>query len=501
LPKESLLGRIVVISNPNIAQLQLKGGFFNTFDDFKTKIASFLSDFNMRRDYRILQQKCGPNAFLFTGTLVATGTPQGTSDNPSGTIDEEAYISLVSRWNWIFEKSDTSPFLFSPSTYDVAFRPDFIPSLELERRILYQRFVDYFGPLNWKFGFGPYTLASIFTPSLDPPDQLLAQKSLDLQVKSSITAQIKSETEDFIKTKLVGDAASMEGPMGSSSERRLVLVSAMPFWPEWNATCVDAELEGGLMETDYVRTGSLSQKTSEDLLKTLNPLAIVSLATQAPRCTLVHKQTNTSQIMAVSYSDTSNNRFLNKIPSAIAKLGRSRRPGVLVLEARNASMISSSGTSSLLSSYDLQQPANTSFELNTIFFDTTTYMDMKGPYIWLVFLSVLGLMISVEAGSGSSSEFFATSYLVETCIAIAKFIWVSLILIIRRLYSACSKTPLKSCLLIDLESGVDSLRPFDQPPSRILRILALRFQITLEIMLICSTIVVPWCIFVMFHWM
>jgi hypothetical protein len=507
LPKESLLGRVVIISNPNLAKVELNGGFQNLFYDIRTRIDSFLSDFNMRRNYRILQEKCAPEAFLFSGTLIAPTSSDVSSDNPSGTIDEEAHLRLIKRWNWIFTKSENSKFLFSPSTADIAFQSAFNHANEVERRILYQRFVDFFGPLNWNYTMGPYNLASIFSPVLpiSSSQGLVDEFGVaieNLEARASINAQIASETEAFL--------TRLEETSQSDEDSRLVLISPISLYPDANVTCLDSDWDLLPQTLDQLRYTSLNQAATTNLFRRLRPKAVISRG-MAPGCNLYHKETNTLQTIAISYSDR------EKISS--------RQPAVLVLEARNATAIQIAGASSLLSAYPrLMEPGlkgtTSPFELNAIFFEATTYMDMKGPYIWLVVFSVLGCMLMVETSShnppsatswsspNSSSETFSTSALIEIYIACTRFVGFSCVRFAQRVSAGGAKTPLKACMgPVDLEKGPNALSPFSAPlppPSRfwtLVRAVALRLQITFEIMLTSSIIVVPWCIFVMFHWM
>jgi len=602
LPKESLLGRVVIVSNPHVAQLPLKPGLFDAFYNLRTRIDSFLSDFNMRRNYRILQEKCAPDAFVFSGTLiVASASESAAPDRPIGMIDEEAYIKLLKRWNWMFTKTEKSKFLFASSVDDLAFQRAFNEANEVERRLLYQRFVDYFGAINWKVDIGPYTLASIFSPALDLSSSAFST-SIDaighpitpLQLRSSINSQLFSETRAFLD-RLEVEMHEKRKTLGSNFSP-VVLLSPLTLTPEANTTCLEwssTELERG-QEMEQVKYTSASEDTTRALLDRFSPRLVVSRGV-LPRCTLPFP---------------SRGGLSQTILPSISKRFSGGRPGVLVLEARNATLIASSGASSLLSTFpqnvlyssmqhDAKSQANANrnasgkgsasakaavlphasmsqskseaqrpdaYELVPIFFDVTTYLDMKGPYLWLAFMSILGCMLSVET-SGSpaiastlhvSDHFhqqqqhpFVTSTLIETLIAFSKFFAVSIILLARTTISyACAKTPLKAYIppMMDLENGIrksssslssssSSLPPLSpisplssfsslsslssassvpstsassssgssappaSSPSRLIRHIALKVHITIEILLICCVIVVPWCIFVMFHWM
>lgn len=502
------MGRVVVISNPNIAQLELKSGFFNLFYNIRAKIDSFLSDFNMRRNYRILQEKCAPDAFLFTGSLIASTSSDASSDNPDGTLDEEAYLRLIHRWDWIFTKTENAKFLFSPSTSDIAFRAAFSRSTEIERRLLYQRFIDFFGNLNWEFDFGPYTLASVFTPVLPLSLSNLVLDEYgkdvsDLETRSSINTQIATETEAFLS--LLEEKAKKS----SSTDSRFVLVSPVTLYPDTNATCLDSDIELAPQVLEQLKITSLNSVSTTQLLQRLRPKAVLSRGV-ASGCKMIHKDTDTLQTIMISSSDRS-------------KMFSSRQPAVLVLEARNATVIQSAGASSLLTTTTRSTEPSLSvdrspFELITIFFEATTYMDMKGPYIWLVVFSVLGCMIMIETSSSPppssnwtnsslQTDFYSTSSLIEVTIACVRFLAFSSVLLVRKIAFTCAKTPLKVCLPpLDLEAGHPgaSYHRSHSPTSRFWRIcraLALRIQITSELMLVASVIVVPWCIFVMFHWM
>lgn len=516
LPKESLLGRAVIITNPNVAQLPHKSGLFNIFYNFRTSLDSFLSDFNMRRDYRILQEKCAPDAFIFTGTLVHSTSPDDSVSDPAYMIDEEAYIRLYKRWDWIFTKNDNSKFLFAPSTTDIAFQSSLVSgNSETERRIMYQRFVDYFGPVNWSWQLGPFQMANVFTSALNIPPPAASVPGASGRT-SSINAQITLETTKFI-SKLEKQATE------AGEDHKLVLLSPQSLYFDDNATCADQELVMPLHLRKSWEYTSLSSTVSADLLQKLKPKSVLSRGT-LPGCTLQHSLANTLQTMFVSYS------------------ARHHRPRVLVVEARNASMIESAGLQSLLSSYngrvpgapaEVVEPSSKRYsvlgtdqmsktELNTIFFDATTYTDMKGPYIWLFCLSVLGCMLSVEAGSGLT-EYYATSTLIETVIAVCR---LSRHLIVTTYFKLTRKgCSLKDCFAEDEEAVPEdesstangatssasssataaptySKRNYEVTRAgRIARLVALRFQITLEVMLLSSIIVVPWCIFVMFRWM
>lgn len=520
LPKESLLGRAVIITNPNVAQLPLKSGLFNIFYNFRTSLDSFLSDFNMRRDYRILQEKCAPDAFIFTGTLVHSTSPDDTVSDPAYMIDEEAYIRLFRRWDWIFTKTENSKFLYAPSTTDIAFQSNLVSgNSETERRIMYQRFVDYFGPVNWSWQMGPYQLANVFTSALNIPSP---SPTVTQSTTPSVNAQIALETTNFI-SKLEKQATE------AGEDHKLVLLSPQSLYFDDNATCTNQDAVMPLHLRKSWEYTSLSSSVSTDLLQKLKPKTVLSRGA-LPGCTLQHTLANTLQTMFVSYSAKHN------------------RPRVLVVEARNSSMIQSAGLQSLLSSYNGRVPgapveavdpnAKRVFvagpdqlhkaELNAIFHDATTYTDMKGPYIWLFCLSVLGCMLSVEAGSGLT-EYYATSTLIETVIAICR---LTRHLIVTAYFNLTRKgCSLKDCFAEDEEAipedesnsanGAISSPSSPSPASvasvtaptyskrnyevtkagRIARLVALRFQITLEVMLLSSVIVVPWCIFVMFRWM
>lgn len=527
LPKESLMGRAVIITNPSITQLQLKSGFFDIFYNFRTSLDSFLSDFNMRRNYRILQQKCAPDAFIFTGTLVHSTSPESGSNDPAYMIDEEAYIRLYRRWDWIFTKTENSKFLFAPSALDIAFQSSMVSgNSETERRIMYQRFVDYFGPLNWSWQMGPFQLASLFSPALVAPSPAAPPQPMSTQ-RPSINAQLTLETSAFA-SKLEREAIE------AGEDHRLILLSPQSFYLDDNSTCTDQDpIMPPHIRKNWEYT-SLNRGVSTDLLRRLKPKSVLSRGA-LPGCTLQHSLANTLQTMMVSYSS------------------RYQRPQVLVVEARNATIIESAGLSSLLSSYNGRLPTTalensepsskrdnntlpeigskkTPFELNTIFFDATTYTDMKGPYIWLFCLSVLGCMLSAEAGSGLT-DFYATSTLIETTIAICRLTCRIGTTTYRQISqkgfsfkesfleeqgqnssegeeppheSPASASAAPSSLNM---SGVVSAPQYSKriyevtKAGRIGRLVALRLQITVEVMLLCSVIVVPWCIFVMFRWM
>lgn len=597
LPRESLLGRVVVIANPNVAQLSLKSGFFDFFYNFRTRIDSFLSDLNMRRNYRILHEKCSPDAFIFTGSLVVPTPPD--TDDPTHVIDEEAYIRLYKRWNWIFTKPENVKFLYAPSSDDIAFQSGVVAPghAEVERRILYQRFVDYFGPINWTWRLGPFTLANLFTPALSsassPSSHTQSDTKQNNHPNSAIHSRIVAETTSFFakletdlkeKERLEYQDNSPESGISHNANdnieptydrRRLVLLSPQSLFLDDNSTCSDVDQPMSSQMKRRWQYTSLNNEASLEILLKLKPNTVVSRG-GLPGCTLHHSITDTLQTMLVSYSNRGN-----------------PRPRVLVIEARNATLIESVGMSSLLprnsrshsshlsndptsstsgssstskksnseieakirkndsSNGDIESsstksssksgnsssssvkspraPISSPYELNTIFFDATTYLDMKGPYIWLFFLSILGCMLRVDAGSGSS-EHYATSTLIETSIAIARLI--AHLLACGHLRVGKANGPHKDCLNEDVEVGNE-----DDPSSsgssaivstsngstvvgnnaisfnkrisigevpksaRIARLLALRLQITFEVMLTSSIIVVPWCIFVMFRWM
>lgn len=465
LPKESLLGRIVIVSNANVSQLPLQHGLMNFADNMKTSVASFLSDFNMRRSYRILEDKCAPDAFIFSGTLIGPTAAEHSDDNPFGTIDEEAFQRLFTRWEWIFPKAHKSTFYFAPSLQDIAFSTTENPHSEVARRLLYQRFVDYFGPLNWALRFGPYTVASVFTPIFEPSAVAGPRTGSKPSFSPSyINDQIKTETDRFIQT---------------LHTERVIVLSPMALYPEVNATCenFDPDLSISL---DNLRSSALSPEVTDHLLRLIKPIATLSHG-PLPTCQFKHRLANNmTQTILSSYSDRKD----------------IRKPGVVVLEVRNASMVNA------LTSSDPLPASASPYELNTIFFDTTTYTDMKGSYILLAVVSVVGCMAMANV-LGQTSEFYPTSTLIEMALALFKFSIVTGILLVHKIKSLCGNNHFKPCLQ-DLEAQ-PLLEPFQQPPvaptSRLLRMMALRMQITVEILLLCSIIVVPWCIFVMNHWM
>jgi len=223
--------RLVLVADP---QLTDKYSYRHIQSWPWVPLVQFYSDIYMRKNYQILQTIHKPDAVSFLGDLF----------DSAKVLDDEDFEEELERFHWIFEKQNSAMQVFYLSgNHDIGYRIANTGELA-------QRFIQHFGPLNYKVKLGSFEFVFISSLTLE-----LNRAPLPLYL----------ETKNFLESL----------PAEPSGHR--VVMSHVPFWRPRNSGCGPLNPNGNIEDrTGYSYRNLLPPNVTASLLASLNPSYIFS---------------------------------------------------------------------------------------------------------------------------------------------------------------------------------------------------------------------------------